>query len=145
MTLDRQRLHPVLGWGSVAGGVAMLTLTRPLCRVLRLDGRAAAWMRVLGVRDLVIGAGLLKGRDRRAWHQARTLGDAFDGALLASTLGRQGALRRLPVVMGALALTLFERPADRRRKAEARGPLTVLRSHGIVRTGMGVGFKGSAR
>ena len=38
--------------------------------------------RFLGLRDLVLGAGLLRGRDSRPWLQARAISDAGDAALL---------------------------------------------------------------
>ena len=57
-------------------------------------------VRLLGVQDLVLGAGLLRGRNKAAWCRARGVADALDAVLIGG---------------GAAAGAFRESGTDRRR------------------------------
>lgn len=83
----RLRLSRALGWLSFGSGVALLVAPRPLGRLYGLPS-SLGLLRALGVRDLIIGAGLLREGPRRAWLVARALSDALDTALIAADARR---------------------------------------------------------
>ena len=60
----------------------------------------------LGVRDLVLGAGILRGQNVVAWVQARGIADALDGMLIIGGAAT-GAFRRDRAPIGLAAATGF--------------------------------------
>jgi len=78
-----ERLPWSLGWVSLGIGLTELTFPKGLCRVLGVSKRHAGLMRVLGLREVASGLGLLLQRNRREWVWARVAGDALDLSLLA--------------------------------------------------------------
>jgi hypothetical protein len=86
-------LARTLGWGSIGVGLAALAAPRPLMNAFGLGDRPTLG-RLLGVRDLVIGTGLLLGgQNRAAWCRARGIADALNGALILVGAAT-GAFRR---------------------------------------------------
>ncbi|WP_395806655.1 hypothetical protein [Archangium minus] len=83
--MKRERLPWALGWVSLGIGLTELTFPKGLCRVLGASRHNAGLMKVLGLREVVSGLGLLTQRHRRPWVWARVAGDAIDLALLAVT------------------------------------------------------------
>jgi len=79
--MDEQRLAQTLGWVSIGGGLAVEAAPRPLMKALGLGDRPKL-ARLLGVRELVIGTGLLRGHNTAAWCRARGIADALDVALI---------------------------------------------------------------
>jgi len=76
-----ERLQRALGWGSVGSGLLLLVFAHRVRRLLRLPCRSGA-LRAAGLRDVLIGLGLVRGRDRRPWLWARSVSDALDTAWL---------------------------------------------------------------
>jgi len=74
-------LARMLGWVSIGGGLAVEAAPRPLMKALGLGDRPKL-ARLLGVRELVIGTGLLRGHNTAAWCRARGIADALDVALI---------------------------------------------------------------
>ena len=74
-------LARMLGWVSIGGGLAVEAAPGPLMKVLGLGYRPKL-ARLLGVRELVIGTGLLRGHNTAAWCRARGIADALDVALI---------------------------------------------------------------
>jgi hypothetical protein len=79
--MDEQRLAQILGWVSIGGGLAVEAAPRPLMKVLGLGDRPKL-ARLLGVRELVIGTGLLLGHNTAGWCRLRGIADALDVALI---------------------------------------------------------------
>ena len=79
--MDEQRLVRTLGWVSIGGGLAVEAVPRPLMKALGLGDRPKL-ARLLGVRELVIGFGLLRGHNPAGWCLARGIADALDVALI---------------------------------------------------------------
>lgn len=77
------RLVDVIGWASV--GVALVAFVAPstLGRALGIGDRRKL-ARSLGARDLVVGLGMVRARNRRSWVRARLACDAGDAILLAA-------------------------------------------------------------
>lgn len=77
-----------LGWFSLGLGIAQIAAPRALDRMIgvRPDRRSRKAMRLVGVREIAAGIGILT-RDRPAgWLWMRTLGDVMDLALLGGAL-----------------------------------------------------------
>ena len=111
---DRQRqqvaasgagLARTLGWVSIGVGLAALAAPRPLMKALGLGDRPNLG-RFLGARDLVLGAGLLRGKNTAAWCRARGIADALDVALIAGGAAT-GAFRRDRASMGVASGASF--------------------------------------
>lgn len=104
-----ERLRRALGWGSVGSGLLLLVFAHRIRRLLRLPGRSGA-LRAAGVRDVLIGLGIVLGRDRRPWLWARSVSDALDTAWLCKTVrgSPRGAGRRAAVTAGGVGLTLVD-------------------------------------
>ncbi len=91
-----------LGWLSMGLGVAACLAPRALGRVSGV-GERSDLLRVLGLRELASGVGLLTQRNRTPWLFARVAGDVMDLALLLSAIGpenphRHRALAALGIV-----------------------------------------------
>ena len=67
-----------IGRASAASGMAMLIAPRTLGRLYGFRLSPAA-VRLLGARDLMIGAGMLRQRTGWRWTAGRALADAWDG------------------------------------------------------------------
>jgi len=73
--------------------------------------RSPSVMRLVGMRELTAGVGILTQRDREPWLWSRVVGDTFDLAALSVTLARGGRRARAAVALaaaaGATALDVF--------------------------------------
>ena len=90
--MDEHGLARALGWLSVGIGVAAIAIPGPLMKAIGLGDRPILG-RFLGVRDLVLGTGLLLDQNKAAWCRARGIADALDVALIAGG-ATTGAFRR---------------------------------------------------
>jgi len=91
-----------LGLFRVAWGVAQVLCPRPLVRSIGVENDAAStqWMRAVGVREIVVGAGVASARQPVRWAWARVAGDVMDLALLDWAL-RTRSRRRWLTLAGA--------------------------------------------
>jgi hypothetical protein len=110
-----ERLQCSLGWGSVGTGLVLLAFAGRVCRLMRLPGRTRL-VRALGVRDVLIGLGVVRGRHRLPWLWARSLSDALDTAYLWKTVRQRphDSSRRALLAVGGLGLTLVDLAGVRR-------------------------------
>src|SRR5215210_8123595 len=90
--MDEHRLARMLGWVSVGIGLAAVAAPGPLMKAIGLGDRPNLG-RFIGVRDLVLGTGLLRGENTAAWCRARGVADALDVALIVGGAAA-GAFRR---------------------------------------------------
>jgi hypothetical protein len=99
--MDEHGLARALGWISIGVGLAAVAAPGPLSKVLGLGDRPNLG-RFLGVRDLVLGTGLLRGQNTAAWCRARGIADALDVALIIVGVAT-GAFRRdqAPIGVGS--------------------------------------------
>lgn len=123
-TQDGSRLLPALGWLSL--GLGALPALRPDV-VARLTGvhrkrRNLALLRAVGLRELVVAAGLLTRRSP-AWAWARVAQDAVDVPLTVyARRGKRGRRRRrssrtLAVLLALSALDLYAAVRSSRRRS----------------------------
>ena len=93
VTAPGVRLARVLGWVSIGAGFALVAAPGPLMRTFGLGERPNVG-RLLGVRDLVLGTGLLlRGQNTAGWCRLRGIADAMDAALITVGVAR-GVFRR---------------------------------------------------
>jgi hypothetical protein len=120
-----QRLATGVGWVSLGMGAAMSLDPRRSAALLGWADRGGL-ARLVGGVDLILGAGLLRGRRRERWMLARALLNAIIGLIYARVLA-EGRPDRTPGGLGRhdgrfnplrlLALA----PAQRGRNPVARG------------------------
>ena len=79
--MDEHGLARALGWVSVGVGLAAVATPGPLMKAIGLGDRPNLG-RFIGVRDLVLGTGLLRGENTAAWCWARGVADALDVAFI---------------------------------------------------------------
>ncbi|HWH14607.1 MAG TPA: SRPBCC family protein [Miltoncostaeaceae bacterium] len=101
-----------LGWFSIGLGVAQLVAPARLCRAIGIedDGEATTLMRLVGVREVVAGVGLLASNNPAPWMWARVAGDAMDLSLLGVAMTDDDAQRgRVGAAMGVVgAITALD-------------------------------------
>lgn len=108
---DDRQLGQILGLLSVGLGLAQVLAPRALGRAIGV-GDHPAIMRMVGVREIVTGLGMLSERAPGAWAWARVAGDAIDLALLgAATSSPDADPRRIAAatagVLGVTALDVY--------------------------------------
>jgi len=98
-------LWRALGWFSVGLGLAQLVVPADVARVTGAEPTAdnLKLMRVLGLRELSSGVGILAGTRSKPWIRARVAGDIMDLALLAK-LGTGESTDRRKTAAAALAV-----------------------------------------
>lgn len=94
-----------IGWGSIAFAVGSLVAPRALGSAMGHRGRTGL-VRMIGARDLVIGAGLAAAANPEPWLRARLAAEVTDAVLHAAGAAngsfRPG--RALVIAAGAVAL-----------------------------------------
>ena len=108
---DDRQLGQILGVVSIGLGLAQLLAPRAVGRAIGV-GDHPAIMRMVGVREIVTGLGILSERAPGAWAWARVAGDAIDLALLgAATSSPDADPRRIAAatagVLGVAALDVY--------------------------------------
>jgi hypothetical protein len=98
-----------LGWFSIGLGLARVLAPRGFARFLGVedDPKNCTLLRLVGLRELACGVGLLTGRRPAGWAWARVAGDVMDVALLGSALasGPPGPGRVTAATAAALGAT----------------------------------------
>ena len=104
-----------LGWLSLGLGAAEIVAPFAVARMagVRLRPRTITALRVLGVRELASGLGILSQTRLAAWLWTRVAGDAIDLALLAKTLrnprsSRNSRKRTVAAIASVLGLTALD-------------------------------------
>ena len=111
VNIDEQRLARALGWFSVALGVAEVVAPRKLSRAIGLNGNENL-LRVMGLREIASGVGLLTRQQRAGWMWSRVAGDAMDLAVLGAAMksddsNRTRVAAATAAVAGVAALDLY--------------------------------------
>jgi uncharacterized membrane protein len=110
-----ERLATGLGWFSIGLGLSQVLAPRGVARFIGVqdDVKNCALLRMIGLRELACGVGILTKRRPAGWVWARVAGDMMDIALLGSAMAG-GAPRRDKVsaataaVLGVTALDLYD-------------------------------------
>ena len=122
---DKDPLAQFLGWFSIGLGTAQLTAPRMLCRVVGADAEGAAprLMRLMGVRELTQGTGILVRPRPTTWLWSRVAGDALDLSLLGLIAVKNRRARTAFAIANVLAVTVpdvYESRFLSRKKAPVR-------------------------
>jgi uncharacterized membrane protein len=126
-----------LGWFSIGLGLSQVLAPRGFARFIGVqdDTKNCTLLRLVGLRELACGAGILSSRRPAGWAWARVAGDVMDIALLGSALA-SGAPRRERVVaataavIGATAADLYG-AVELGGQTAGRGRLSSWISRGI--------------
>jgi uncharacterized membrane protein len=105
---DKDSLTRFRGWLSIGLGSAQLLAPGTMCRLVGAPGSGAAptLMRLLGLRELTQGAGIL-GRPRpTAWLWSRVAGDGLDLSLLVLTAVKNRRARTVFAIASVAAATV---------------------------------------
>lgn len=81
-----------LGWFSLGLGLMEIAAPQLIEQTLRVKGQSGL-LRVLGVRELISGAGILLQSRPTPWVWSRVAGDVMDVALLVAGLGKNPVQR----------------------------------------------------
>jgi len=105
---DKDTLARFLGWFSIGLGAAQVAAPRLLCTLVgaRTDGAAPRVMRLLGIRELTQGAGILARPRPTVWLWSRVAGDALDLTLLAATAKQNRRGRTVFAIANVVAVTI---------------------------------------
>lgn len=96
-----ESLERGLGWFSIGLGAAAVAAPRAVGWLSGL--RSPTVVRLVGMRELAAGIGILTQRDRAPWLWSRVVGDTFDLTALAIALARRGRRGRAAVALAAVA------------------------------------------
>jgi hypothetical protein len=109
--MDEHGLARIVGWVSIGVGLSAIAAPVPLMRAFGMGDRPKLAY-FLGARDLVLGAGILRGQNAGVWVRTRGIADALDGVLIIGGAAT-GAFRRdrapigLAVAAGFSALSVW--------------------------------------
>lgn len=105
---DKDSLARFLGWFSIGLGTAQVTAPRAVCALVgaRTDGAAPRVMRLLGLRELTQGTGILVRARPTMWLWSRVAGDALDLALLTATAAKHRRARTAFAIANVVAVTI---------------------------------------
>lgn len=101
--MDEYKVARGIGWVSIGVGLALVVAPTQMTKGFGMGARPNLG-RFLGVRDLVLGAGLLRGESLAPWLQARAISDAGDAALLIGGAA-SGAFPRGQAMLGLTVAT----------------------------------------
>lgn len=101
-----------LGWFSLGLGLAEVIAPKAFARFIGAEGRHTVLIRLMGLREITAGVGILTNRRPAQWVWARVAGDAVDlallGAAFASPKADHGRLKAATAaVVGVTALDFY--------------------------------------
>lgn len=112
------RLAKSFGWMGIAIGLGELIAPSVLARAIGVpdDRRSRTMLLGCGIREVVVGAGILASRRPNAWMWARVAGNVLDMTLLGSVLSHRKSDREKIVrsCVAVLAMTLMHAEVVRR-------------------------------
>jgi uncharacterized membrane protein len=130
--VDDRQLTQALGWFSIGLGLVELIAPRALGRAIGV-GDHPAIMRMLGVREITSGLGMLSERAPGAWAWSRVAGDAIDLALLGAASSSPDAKpERIALaattVLGVTALDVYSGQRLTQAQSEVSPQIEVTES-----------------
>ena len=133
-TQDRDSLARFLGWFSICLGTAQVAAPRALCRLI--GGGDARVMRLLGLRELAQGSGILVRPRPTGFLWSRVAGDALDLAGLA-VVARHGNKRTFAAIANVLpvaAADVFEALQLSKQQGPPRSGKRIRKAVTIAKT-----------
>jgi uncharacterized membrane protein len=131
-----ERIARALGWFSIALGLAELAAPRQLGRMIGIRGNPTA-LRVMGLREVASGVGILAAARPAGWLWSRVGGDAIHLALLGKAMASPGAqagraAAATAAVAGVTAIDVF--CGQRLSRRPATGAIHVKKTLGVNRS-----------
>lgn len=131
-----EQMARCLGWFSIGLGVAQIIAPRAVARWVGLGPRQQYLMRMIGLRELTSGLGILTQRRPAGWVWSRVGGDALDLALLtasrAANGGDPGRLTAASAAVAGLAALDVLCSKELTREPKAGGDGAVHVEQGII-------------
>src|SRR3954453_1323134 len=130
---DKDPLAQFLGWFSIGLGTAQLTAPRAMSKLVGADGKgsAPALMRLMGLRELTQGAGILTRPRPTTWLWSRVAGDALDLSLLGLIAAKNRRWRTAFAIANVAAVAVpdyFESRHLARKQGEPRKGMLVRKA-----------------
>lgn len=121
---DRDSLAQFLGWFSVGLGTTQLAAPRALCKIVGAShkGTAPNLMRLMGLRELTQGTGILVRPRPTAWLWSRVAGDVLDLSLL-SLIGLKNRRARTIFAVANVVAVAVPDVYEARFLSRKRGPV----------------------
>ena len=109
---DQDRIANALGWFSIGLGAAQVVAPGAVARLIGVEDEHRGLMRLLGMREIASGVGILSQPKPAGWLWSRVAGDVMDLALLGSAMGSASAKRTrvaaaTAAVVGVAAADVF--------------------------------------
>jgi uncharacterized membrane protein len=135
---DKDPLATFLGWFSVGLGTAQVTAPRAMCKLVGADGKGAApaLMRLMGLRELTQGTGILTRPRPTTWMWSRVAGDAVDLILLGLVAAKNRRARTAFAIANVVAVTipdLYESRFLSKKSGPVRSALPIRKAVTISR------------
>jgi uncharacterized membrane protein len=117
-----EKMADALGWFSLGLGLTEIVAPRALAKFIGVP-RRPMMMRLMGLREVVTGVGILTTRRPEGWLWARLGGDMIEMAALAgASTSRRAKGKRLTAAMGAVAgVTVLDAICAQQLSARRRG------------------------
>lgn len=120
---DTERLADALGWISLGLGATAMVAPRVVAAMF--GGRGGRLVRLVGLREMAVGIGILSSRQPAGWLWGRVAGDVMDLALLGAALrsprtARGRAVAAAVTIGGVTALDWLAASQLSRRAGRAR-------------------------
>jgi uncharacterized membrane protein len=125
---DKDSLAVSLGWFSIGLGAAQIAAPRALCRLIgaNTDGAAPRLMRLMGVREITHGTGILVRPRPTMWMWSRVAGDVLDLSLLGVTAAKNRRARTAFALANVLVVTAAD-VYESRFLSQRKGPVRSAR------------------
>jgi len=135
---DKDPLAEFLGWFSIGLGTAQLSAPRLLCRIVGAGdaGLAPRLMRLMGLRELTQGAGILVRPRPTAWLWSRVAGDVLDLGLLGLVAAKNRRARTAFPIANVVAVTVADIYESRflgRKTGPVRAAKTIRKAVTLAR------------
>jgi hypothetical protein len=136
---DKDSLAQFLGWFSLALGTAQLAAPRAMCRLVGANAKGSSpkLMRLMGMREIAQGTGILTRPRPTAWLWSRVAGDAVDLALLTVTAAKNRRARTAFAIANVVAVTVpdvYESRFLSRKQGPVRSAKTIRKTVTIYRS-----------
>src|SRR4051794_5764406 len=105
---DKDPLAQFLGWFSIGRGTAQLAAPRAMCKLVGAEGKGSAptLMRLMGLRELTQGTGILARPRPTRWLWSRVAGDALDLSLLGLVAAEHRRARTAFAIANVVGVTI---------------------------------------
>jgi uncharacterized membrane protein len=137
---DKDSLAEFLGWFSLALGTAQVTAPRLMCELVgaRGEGMSRTVMRLMGLREITQGLGILMRPRPTGWLWSRVVGDGLDLSLLGLTAAKNPERRgrTMIAIADVLAVTVpdvYESLHLTRKQGEPRRAMLIRKAVTINR------------